>query len=214
MGHLKRDMAFDIREIDVSKLPQISRGHEYDVYALNDELVLKISNGGHLQNSGQILSDLQGLPFIPKVYWWGDSGEYLVMQRIKGIEIGFYMTGFSWFRVPYDYDTHKNMTLEFFNGCIERGWIPRDLHFANIMIDKDGHCWIVDVGGFVKIDEATIPPNKVKKMIPSYEVKKMLDYGKCIVNAYEKIENMSNLLGLDKVIEICSYHRRDLHDLV
>ncbi|MGD6845199.1 hypothetical protein ACQCVH_22105 [Bacillus infantis] len=186
-------MVFSLESVNISNLKQIgSPGYEYNVYALSDELVLKKSTGRHIQNSGKILKQLQGLPFIPKVHEFGE--DWLIMDRIQGVQLGFYCAGYSWFNVRYDVEKHGEKVEEFFDGCLKRGWTPRDLHFGNVMIDQQGDLWIVDVGGFIK--DSTENPLDI-------EYKRMLRYGTSISHKYGMVEYMINLLGKDKVYEIC-----------
>lgn len=181
-----------LNNIDISKLRKISYGLEYDVYALNDESVLKISRGNHFQNSGKVLEDLQGLPFIPRVYEYGD--DWLIMQRIQGNMLFGYGRGWSWFRVEYDYYEHESKALEFINGCIERGWLPEDMSPGNVMYDINGEFWVVDVGSFRKDKGSNFPTNQYQQL---------LRYGEDIKNAYELIQKWIDLLGEEKMYEIC-----------
>ncbi|MEQ3591563.1 hypothetical protein ABM560_07320 [Bacillus albus] len=182
-----------MKNIDLTKLQKISFGYEYTVYALNDDSVLKVSNGHHIQNSGRVLEELQGLPFIPKVYDYGE--DWLIMQRIYGSTMFGYGRGWSWFRVQYDYENHKNNALNFCDDCMKKGWIPKDLNVGNVMIDIEGDFWIVDVGSFIKTEES---------VFPSKQYKKLLGYGRIILNSYEHIQNWIDLFGPEKMYELCN----------
>ncbi|WP_433948132.1 AarF/UbiB family protein [Bacillus tropicus] len=187
--------SFNIENVDLTKLKKIGRGLEYTVYALSDELVLKVSNGGHWQNSSKVLMDLQGLPFVPKVYECGDKGEYIVMQRIYGNTLNLYAYGYSWFRVQYNYEEHKRKTLEFVKGCAEKGWLPKDVHIGNTMISEQGDFWIVDFGLFEKTNNS---------IYASDQIQNLLNKGRSIVNAYDHIRKMEQLLGAETVMNICN----------
>ncbi|MEF7556204.1 serine/threonine-protein kinase [Bacillus thuringiensis] len=187
--------SFKIENVDLTKLKKIGRGVEYTVYALSDELVLKVSNGWHWQNSSKVLIDLQGLPFVPKVYECGDNGEYIVMQRIYGNTVFLYARGYSWFRVQYNYETHKRKTQEFIEGCAKRGWLPRDLYGGNIMISEEGDFWIVDFGLFLKVKN---------DVYSSKQFQNLLNQGQGIVDAYDRIQNTEKLFGAKTVMNICN----------
>ncbi|PFJ51311.1 hypothetical protein COI99_16295 [Bacillus cereus] len=187
---------FKIKDVDLTKLQKIGRGLEYTVYALSNELVLKVSNGGHWQNSGEVLIDLQGLPFVPKVYECGNKGEYIVMQRIYGNTLNLYAYGYSWFRVQYNYEEHKRKTLDFVEGGAEKGWVPRDVHIGNTMISEEGDFWIVDFGLFEK---------KNNSIYASNQIQNLLNKGRSIVNAYDYIQKMEKLLGIKNIKRICNF---------
>ncbi|WP_404459347.1 hypothetical protein [Sutcliffiella horikoshii] len=181
-----------LNEIDLSKLEKI--GKTGNVYALNDEQILKVFTS-EKSNSGKILNDLQGLPFVPKIYEYGE--DWLIMQRIKGNILWFHQKGFSWFNVKLNYKEHKKNTLDFIDGSIAKGWMPEGLHQFNVMMGEDGKLYVCDVGRFIKIDGETVSTkNEYQKLL--------LGYCRGINQAYDTIESRIELLGKEKMLEICT----------
>lgn len=187
-------------DIDVSKLKKIGKnGGNVDVYELNDEQVLKIkkSDSSHYK-SAQILKSIQGLPFVPKLYDYGD--DWLIMQRIHGTTLNWYENKLSWFALPYDYETHKENAKKFIKGCYDLKYQIEDIRSVNVMFDTSGQFWIVDVGGFTKIKH------------PKYDVKSLqllLKHGKSIVDNYESIKKRIEVYGEEYFRQVCNLYDED-----
>ena len=124
------------------------------VYDLGKGFVVKINkfNWGANTPDGDILKDLQGVPFIPKVYWYSEDNRFIVVQKIDGVTTGSYNGDFI-FQKKWEQETFKQMAQKVYEQCKERGWVPNDIHGGNCMIDRQGNFWIVDVGLFKRIDE-------------------------------------------------------------
>jgi hypothetical protein len=123
------------------------------VYDLGD-YILKVNRSGGLAESckdGDILADLQGLDFIPKLYWYSEDNRFMIVQKIHG------QTMADWRHFPdflpkkeftMDRPTWEKETERVYREAEERGWIMNDIHSGNTMFDRDGNFWIVDVGLF------------------------------------------------------------------
>ena len=119
------------------------------VYDLGDGFVLKINHFEWYSESadGEILRDLQGIPFIPKLYCYSDDNRFMVVQKIDGMTTGSYRG---------EYIINKRLDAEKFTRYAkmvdqlirERGWLMNDIHLGNCMFDRQGQFWIVDVGLF------------------------------------------------------------------
>jgi serine/threonine protein kinase len=123
------------------------------VYDLGDGFIVKINKFGWRTDTpdGDILKDLQGIPFIPKVYWYSEDNRFIVVQKIEGVTTGNYLGEFL-FGKELDLEKFKEKAREVFSMVEERGWILNDIHGGNCMIDRKGRFWIVDVGLFQKAD--------------------------------------------------------------
>lgn len=192
-------MGFTINDIDLIRLKKIGLGWEYDVFELDSERVLKVSRGYHLSNSGRILEELQGLPFIPKVFEYGE--DWLIMQKIVGLHYNLYASGYSYFAKKYSYEQHRMKTLAFCKGCLEKGYVPRDLGATNVMIDTKGDFWIVDVGAFIKKDYSTIPYKLMKSLLMA---------GKSLETADTRIHNIIEMIGLEWVLKILKLDKEEI----
>jgi hypothetical protein len=133
---------------------ELAQGTCGTVYAINEELILKVND---LVFSLQQVSDhitlesLQGLPFVPTLYAYTPDGKYLIIQRINGQTISELGLGNKLSAYQFDYDELKEQFKEFVAGCLERGWIPNDLHGGNVMACPQG-VYVVDYGYFMRCD--------------------------------------------------------------
>jgi hypothetical protein len=123
------------------------------VYDLGD-YILKVNRSNGLAESckdGQILADLQGLHFIPKLYWYSEDNRFMVVQKIDGQTTGDFRLSPDFlpkndFKV--DRQRWEEVMEKVYEEAKERGWVMNDIHSQNTMFDKDGRFWIVDVGLF------------------------------------------------------------------
>lgn len=120
-----------------------------------------MSKGNHFNNSGEILENLQGLPFVPKLYDYDDRGGWHVVQHIHGFtpyhaERGYERVG----QVTFNYEQFKEDAHTFFKGSIERGYLPNDINASNVMVDWQGSLWVIDydffLGGELPMTESSI----------------------------------------------------------
>jgi hypothetical protein len=146
---LQGDNGFDRIE---SILKYISGGVCGRVYDLGEGFILKVNKfkWGDTPD-GDILKDLQGVPFIPKVYWYSEDNRFIVVQKIDGVTTGRYKGEFL-FSKELDFEKFKKVAEEAFSKAYEKGWVLYDIHGGNCMIDKQGRFWIVDVGLFQEAD--------------------------------------------------------------
>jgi serine/threonine protein kinase len=124
------------------------------VYDLGDGFIVKVNKFGWRTDTpdGDILKDLQGIPFIPKLYWYSEDNRFIVVQKIDGVTTGNYMGEFL-FHKELNFDKFKQTAEKVSEMIEERGWVLNDIHGGNCMIDKQGRFWIVDVGLFRKVDD-------------------------------------------------------------
>jgi hypothetical protein len=121
------------------------------VFALGEDYIVKINTFGWNSRTrdGQILHELQGVPFIPKIYWYSDDNRFMIIQRIKGQTVHDYR-----FRPKFtpkkewSQEAHEKACQEAFDMAMDRGWTMNDCHDSNTMIDEEGNFWVVDVGLF------------------------------------------------------------------
>lgn len=131
---------------------ELAQGTCGTVYAINEELVLKVNDLVYslkYVNDHIVLESLQGLPFVPTLYAYTPDGKYLIIQRIKGLtlcELGLNSNPYQ-----FNYEELKQQFKEFVAGCLERGWIPNDLHAGNVMVCPQG-VYVVDYGFFKRCD--------------------------------------------------------------
>lgn len=124
------------------------------VYDLGDGFIVKVNKFGWRTDTpdGDILKDLQGIPFIPKLYWYSEDNRFIVVQKIDGVTTGNYMGEFT-FHKELNFDKFKETAEKVSKMIEERGWVLNDIHGGNCMIDRRGYFWIVDVGLFRKTDD-------------------------------------------------------------
>jgi len=126
------------------------------VYSISEDVCMKVNGRDSLGSScrdGQVMRDLQGLPFIPTLYAYAEDNEYMMMQKVKGA------TTSKW-RMDRPFPLQELKATEqairdFYEGCKDRGWLPSDIHGANVMVDEEGGFWVVDVGLFKTTDRWT-----------------------------------------------------------
>jgi hypothetical protein len=125
------------------------------VYDLGDGFVVKINKFGWRSDTpdGDILKDLQGVPFIPKLYWYSEDNRFIVVQKIDGVTTSNYSFEPFMFDKPWNQEDFEEMAHMVDEMCKERGWVLNDIHGGNCMIDRKGNFWIVDVGLFRRADD-------------------------------------------------------------
>jgi ABC1 atypical kinase-like domain len=128
-----------------------------DVYAVNERLVLKWNNGwlSGTTRDHIVLEALQGLPLVPTLYGYSEDGMFILIERIHGETISRYEFSKMFSLLSYDSEKHKKLVNEFAEGCLERGWLPNDLHGGNAMITPEGKFYVVDYGLFKEVGKAT-----------------------------------------------------------
>ena len=158
---------------DLSKY--ISEGRYYQVHKIDDSRVIKFEvvkkaivhmfdkTNYNLFNIG---TQLNGISMIPRVYEVANNPYYQIMEYIDGIKIAdlanrpILITYFSedlndrlgyYIDNKFDYENYVSQVDKLFIGCIERGFLPRDLHDENILIDSKQNVWVVDLDQFQKI---------------------------------------------------------------
>lgn len=100
---------------------------------------------------GRVLHELEGLPFIPKVYLYDDENSIIVTDIVDGLTIKDYKNGKGDFPLSFKkLDEQFEKIEQFIKDSANIGYLPNDLHFENIMIDKLSNVWIVDVGLFME----------------------------------------------------------------
>ena len=117
-----------------------------------EELVLKANDLVYSLkdvNDHIVLESLQGLPFVPTLYAYTPDGKYLIIQRIKGLTLWELELNNNPYQ--FNYEELKQQFKEFVAGCLERGWIPNDLHAGNVMVCPQG-VYVVDYGFFKRCD--------------------------------------------------------------
>lgn len=124
------------------------------VYDLGDGLILKVNkfDWNAVTPDGDILKDLQGIPMIPKVYWYSEDNRFIVVQKIDGETTSSYMGDYL-FKKRWEEEYFKQLAHGVDDMVKERGWVLNDVHGNNCMIDREGNFWIVDVGLFRKVDD-------------------------------------------------------------
>lgn len=128
--------------IDVHDLERVGRGGTYNVYALDNERVLKVSyKGNQVRNPAEVLEALQGVIMTPKVYEYDE--QWYIMERIHGYT-AFEIIDRRIETIPFDHEDYKKQIKEYFLSSFERGWEPVDLYARNVMLDFNGGIWIVD----------------------------------------------------------------------
>ncbi|QFR56527.1 serine/threonine kinase [Bacillus phage 056SW001B] len=141
-------------------------GHCGRVFELDEDTVIKVETGSYESEDGAILHQLQGLPFVPKVYMYTDedvNSQITVMQKIKGVTITEYLKGkspFSLLKAPENLtDAAESFIIR---AALERGVEIRDVKSDNCMIDEQGNFYMVDYGVCDFID-----PDRYKR---TYEI--------------------------------------------
>lgn len=184
--------------IDTSKLEIISDNTwEYTVYKLDEDKVLKVAKWNHTKNSGKILEELQGIPFVPELYDYDE--DYLVTQRIIGDDLlSIKLNAF--FGLPnefpikkFDNEKHKINCFLFWNSCIAKGWLPKDVRDSNMMMHENGGLWFIDYGAFERLKPAEVSKWIVSQNSPESDLpeplQELLDWGEWLSTKFNKEEN-------------------------
>lgn len=121
------------------------------VYDLGDGMILKVNTHQNTQaRDGQIMHSLQGLPMIPKLYCYSTDNRYMVVQLIDGDTVSGFTHGRGFMlNQPFDEKQADLYCETLFDEAKSAGWFVNDIHNENVMIDKDGRLWVVDVGLFL-----------------------------------------------------------------
>lgn len=163
-------------EINISELNDyVGEGRYCQVYKIDNSKVIKFEAeklrfvqmfdkpNYNLLNVG---TQLNGISMIPRVYEVSNNPYYQIMEYIDGIKIAnlansrILITYFSknlndrlgyYIDNKFDYENYVSQVDKLFTGCIERGFLPCDLHDDNILIDSQQNVWVVDLDQFQKI---------------------------------------------------------------
>jgi len=144
-----------IRNGEVEKrFRELGKGTCATVYAINDELVLKVNDKVESEcvRDHQALKSLQGLPFVPTLYAYTTDGKYLIIERIKGHTL----LNPKNIKIRFNRNELRKQMEGFVDGCFQRGWIPYDIHEGNVMVSSRGF-YIVDFGFFRRKDSNKEP---------------------------------------------------------
>jgi Mn2+-dependent serine/threonine protein kinase len=144
-----------IRNGEVEKrFRELGKGTCATVYAINDELVLKVNDKVESEcvRDHQALKSLQGLPFVPTLYAYTTDGKYLIIERIKG----YTLIDLNVVKIRFNRNVLLEQMKQFVEGCFKRGWIPNDIHEGNVMVSPRGF-FIVDFGFFRRKHEEQDP---------------------------------------------------------
>ncbi|MFA7745929.1 hypothetical protein [Salinicoccus roseus] len=150
-------------DILLSDCEYIGHGYAHTVYKINEDKVIKVSNGKHTANPSIVLKELSGLPFIPELFEAHENDEWHITQYVDGYDIvtllPFRYTPPLYMKVElrrryrhvvknFDNDAFLGEVTKFFKQCLEKSWIPNDLHAENVMLDGQGKLWIIDIDQF------------------------------------------------------------------
>jgi RIO-like serine/threonine protein kinase len=116
---------YAIKVFSTNYLP--GRKNKNDISAMRDQ-------------DGVILSNLQNISIYPKLYY-SFSNKYIVTEFIEGK------------RMDRSSEYSNNFLKDLYFGLyetIDNGYLPYDLHFHNILVDKNGNPKVIDVGSFKK----------------------------------------------------------------
>ena len=128
------------------------------VFKLAEGYALKVNFTGYCSwdsdelQDGVILEALQGVPLVPTLYTYEHNNKYMLIQLIDGITVKDAGRG----ELPslglktFDSQGFMDKAEAFYEQCMERGYYPKDLHNENVMVDRSGAVWVVDVGLFFK----------------------------------------------------------------
>lgn len=197
---LKSEQYGDINTDDAKRL---GHGRFYEVYKLDDLKVLKFMHNEDTSHTFPSREVLNGIPMIPEIYEFSEKQNYYIMQYINGIEIGslgkkyqvirFFSENFEiinyCIKNKFDFHEYIEQVDLFFEGCISKGYFPRDLHHKNIMLDGQQKIWVVDLDQFVDVPKNSIVSNyKI-----SSEYRKMIEHGKKVENFINDTDNFPGI---------------------
>lgn len=183
----------DVRYISIKSIPQedlnnilklhfnddISRhckflggGSDGSVYVFegkNKKYALKSYNPlSKNRQDAQILYQLQGCPCIPTLYGFVPN-ELVITDFIDGQDLEDKVE-----RMPTPVWKHQvKWAFDFFKF---QGILPRDLRDANIMMDKEGNLWFIDVGLFQKREDTFLFNNELESVHFIVKNKTLLKY--------------------------------------
>lgn len=205
-------------KINTSELNEyVAAGRSYQVYKLDEYKVIKFEAAKmHLVQYFDIPSDalfkigkhLNGVTMIPHIYECSNDPDYQIMEYIDGIKIADFansrilITYFSkdlndrlgyYIDNKFDYENYVSQVDKLFMGCIERGFLPCDLHDDNILIDSQQNVWVVDLDRFKDI-------SKDRHLYYDYkddkDYKEMLTHGKKIEEFTSDTNNFPKLFQM------------------
>lgn len=122
------------------------------VWGIFGDYVIKENGTGFMGGGcedGTILEALQGLPLVPTLYAYSTDNDYCLIQRIKGTTVSEFRTMPERDQIKqFDKSEWFKKSELFYEQSQQRGWLPRDLHNENVMVDVEGKLWVVDFGLF------------------------------------------------------------------
>lgn len=93
-------------------------------------------------NDGKILKKLQDNDLFIKLYFYNE--EFMVTELLDNFNNGYEY---------YERNVETPCAEYIFDYCINRGYIPYDLHDENVIVTKDDKLKIIDVGAFIDIHD-------------------------------------------------------------
>lgn len=141
-----------------SEFEQLGSGACGTVFKIAEGYALKVNFTGFCSwdsdelQDGVILEALQGVPLVPTLYTYEQDNKYMLVQLIDGITIKDAGRG----ELPslglkeFDSAGFMRKAEDFYKEAVKRGYYPKDLHNENVMVDRSGAVWVVDVGLFYK----------------------------------------------------------------
>lgn len=119
----------------------------------NKVLKINLYDTEEVKHEGIVLSNLQGLPCVPNLYY--HKNNFIIMEYIKGMSISGYLQS----HPPY---TLRLNTLYYtLENIYRRGIIPRDISTYNTIVDFNGNINLIDFGMY------QIKPTS-KRHLPSF----------------------------------------------
>ncbi|WPF64938.1 kinase [Staphylococcus phage MVC_VPHSA1] len=168
MAKMEQIISINEQEIPIPQymFERLGRGHCGGTWAISDTHVLKVNEIHNRADidmdrfvDGECLETLQGLPMTPKLYAYSECKQYMVVERLYGMQTGEVMYNMNAFPakmglsiVPqlFDWKHWIQQINEFVRESCKRGWNPKDLHGENLMLTREGKIVIVDYGLFEK----------------------------------------------------------------
>lgn len=120
-------------------------GTNATVYDYQNKYAVKVFNTDDIyidKDDAKILLKLQDIPCFPKLYAYND--EIMIVEKVNGCT---YKTLWNSGITPLP--NWEEILSTAFDIIVERGFYPQDLGRENIMFDKSGFPYIIDVGAFM-----------------------------------------------------------------
>lgn len=116
-----------------------------DIIGMKKEVFFRAAVAEGIQdvlNEYNILTQLQCYDFVPRVYCVRDIGRYTILftEKIDGVDLDS-LRPINLSKVKY---AIKQSVRLLYNLYCELGFVHRDLHFGNILIDNNDKVYIID----------------------------------------------------------------------